>query len=241
MAMNKKIPVVSVEQMREVDRLMVEEFGIKIEQMMEIAGMNTAELSRKLLGGKLEGKKILAAAGVGNNGGDAMAAARYLTNWGADAEVLLVSREKLHDIPKSQLYTLYKMGMKIYTDESDWKKKLLTCNFVVDGILGYNIKGNPRSEAATLIKLINLSNNPVLAIDVPSGLDAQTGSRGNPSIKATATIALSLPKTGTVKSQVNTQVGRLFVADMSVPHKLYKRLGLSVPNIFKTSPIVSYK
>lgn len=235
-----KIPAISVAQMRELDRLMVEEFGISVPQMMETAGRSIAELARRLLGGDGRQKRVIAATGVGNNGGDALVAARYLINWGADLEVILASENKLRPIPRQQLQTLKRMGTKIQEVGSNTKSSLQQSDLIIDGIIGYNLKGDPKGEAATLIEAIGRSQRPVLAIDVPSGLDAQSGRIGNPCVKAQATLALTLPKEGSVQSSIKDVVGTLFIADMSVPHALYERLNIRVPPIFSQSSIIEY-
>ncbi|MCH7951781.1 NAD(P)H-hydrate epimerase [Patescibacteria group bacterium] len=235
-----KIPAISVAQMRELDRLMVEEFGISVPQMMETAGRSTAELARRLLGGDVLGKRVIAVAGVGNNGGDALVTARYLTNWGAQTRLVLTNEEKLHELPRKQLETLKTMGGRIIPGESQVGKELLSCDLIIDGIIGYNLEGDPKGEAATLIEAIGRSPRPVLAIDVPSGLDAQSGRVGNPCVKAQATLALTLPKEGSVQSSTKGVVGTLFVADMSVPQALYERLHIKVPPIFSHSSIIEY-
>lgn len=236
--MQVKIPTLSVEQMRQVDRLMVEDFGITIPQMMEIAGYSIAQLTRQLLNGDVKGKAIIAASGVGNNGGDALVAARYLTNWGANVFVSLTNIDKLHEMPRKQLQTLKKMGVGYLQIGKESEKYWLNSDYIIDGIIGYNLKNNPRGDAAKLIKKINSSRKPVLSVDVPSGLDAQTGEAKDPCIKATATIALSLPKVGSVKPQAQKFVGKLFVSDMSVPKLLYSKIGIREQNIFSKSNIV---
>jgi len=96
-----RIPVVNTAEMREVDRLMIEKYGIQLLQMMENAGRNLAELARRFLDGSVSGKQIIVVAGKGNNGGGVLVAARHLYNWGAQITVLLQT-EELSGIPELQ-------------------------------------------------------------------------------------------------------------------------------------------
>lgn len=236
-----EISSISVSDMREIDRLMVEEFGITITQMMEIAGFNIAKLARQMLNGFVLNKQIISVAGIGNNGGDALVAARYLTNWGAGVKVIVTDKSKLRDIPRKQLITLIKMGIEILDDFNEINNQFKKTELIIDGIIGYNLKANPKGKAKELIIAINKSQKPVLAIDVPSGLDAQTGRIGSPCIKALNTLALSLPKQGSVKLKAREVVGKLFVADMSVPDALYNKLRIKPTQIFSRSSIVEFK
>src|SRR5688500_7871036 len=106
------LPVVTTDQMIEVDRLMIEEWGITLFQMMENAGRNFAELARRQLGGTVQGKRIAVLCGNGNNGAGGMTAARHLHNWGAHVAVLLTSSEsQLKEAPAHQWRILKKLGI----------------------------------------------------------------------------------------------------------------------------------
>lgn len=89
-----------------------------------------------------------------------------------------------------------------------------------------------------MIKQINMLGFPVVALDVPSGLDATTGKIYEPCIRANATLTLALPKTGLIKSEVKNVVGSLYLADISVPDVLYKELGLEIPLLFAQNSII---
>jgi len=107
----QEIPSLTTEQMIEVDRLMTEEWGITLMQMMENAGRNLAELSKRLLQ-DLSGKKIVVLCGTGNNGGGGMVAARHLHNRGIQINVILVGNEKkLKEIPQHQWNVLNHMDV----------------------------------------------------------------------------------------------------------------------------------
>jgi NAD(P)H-hydrate epimerase len=110
---------------------------------------------------------------------------------------------------------------------------------VLDGLLGYSLAGAPRGHAATLIAAANDSRVPILALDVPSGLSAETGQPFEPTIRAHQTLTLALPKLGLLASRARPFVGELFVADISVPRELYARLGLVIGSLFAETDIVS--
>lgn len=238
--MAEPIPHVSKEQMIEVDRAMIEDYGIELIQMMENAGRNLAQLSRdRFLDGDPRGRRVVVLAGKGGNGGGALVCARRLHAWGATTEIVLSSDpDDLAPIPAHQLDILQKMGLPIRSggelpgpDATD---------LIVDGLIGYSQIGDPRGAVATLIEWANESDAPVLSLDVPSGLDATTGALGNPVIQATATLTLALPKDGLRASGVEDSVGELYLADIGVPPELYRgpTLGLNVGPIFAQSEIL---
>lgn len=107
-----QIPIVTTEQMREVDRLMIEKYGIQLIQMMENAGHNLAKLTRRFLENSVVGKHILIACGKGGNGGGGFVAARHLYNWGAEVTVLIEAEDLLKNIPKIQWEILKTLPLK---------------------------------------------------------------------------------------------------------------------------------
>ncbi len=220
------VPAITAAQMREVDRLMADELHIELVQMMENAGRNLADLAIQLFAPS----RVTVLAGPGGNGGGGLVAGRHLHNRGAQVEVVVSHPEpELTPVTAHQLDILHRMQVGI-TDEPS------PASLVIDALIGYGLAGDPRCRAAKLIQWANLQHGPVLALDTPSGLDVTTGHVGSPSIQATATITLALPKVGLLKAP--RQVGRLYVADISVPALVYKRLGLTVPSLFREGPIV---
>jgi NAD(P)H-hydrate epimerase len=99
---------------------------------------------------------------------------------------------------------------------------------IVDGVIGYRLSGAPRGAAAEAIGWANAQVVPVLALDVPSGIDATTGAVHAPAIRATATMTLALPKAGLRAPAAAEHVGELYLADIGVPPGLYTQL-LAVP------------
>jgi NAD(P)H-hydrate epimerase len=167
-----RIPVVNIAEMREVDRLMIEVYGVQLIQMMENAGRNLAELSRRFLDGTVSGKHIVIAAGKGNNGGGGLVAARHLYNWGAWVTVLLRT-EGLSGVPEIQWSILKKLPLEKKIDEAALKFLTNDQNdLILDSMIGYSLAGNPRGWTSKMIERINSLSIPVIALDVPSGLDA---------------------------------------------------------------------
>lgn len=231
------LPVLSTDQMREVDRLMIEEYHIQLIQMMENAGRNLALLAARLLDGDVADRPIVVLAGRGNNGGGGLVAARHLLNWGAWVQLLLTHRpDEYQGVPAHQLSILQAMDAPLAWAEEGWE--LPPADLIVDALIGYGLAGAPRGSAANLIALANSSVAPILSLDAPSGLDTTGGQLYEPFIRAQATMILALPKTGLTTPQVASAVGELYLADISVPPELYSRLGLNVPPIFAAGPLL---
>jgi len=231
----QNLPILTTEQMIEVDRLMIEEWGIRLIQMMENAGRNLAELARGLMGATVRDKRLAVLCGNGNNGGGGMTAARHLHNWGAHVEVLLVGDEnRLKDVPAHQWRILQKLQVTRSTLE------LASAGLILDAMLGYGAIGDPRPPIADWIHLANESGRPILSLDSPSGLDTTTGTPGSPCIRASATLTLALPKTGLLSPTAKPFVGDLYLADIGVPPELYvaPSLGLQVTPPFMEETIV---
>jgi NAD(P)H-hydrate epimerase len=228
------IPAIKVEQMVEVDRLMIEEYGIHLIQMMENAGRSLAELARRLLDRELAGRRLTVLCGSGNNGGGGMVAARHLSNWGAEISLIQLAGSKaLGGVIQQQMDILTRMGIHV-VDQLD----LADCDLIVDALLGYGLQGNPREPAAAWIRQMNQAPCRVLSLDIPSGLDATQGSARVPTVQADATMTLALPKTGLLATQAREYVGDLYLADIGVPPQLYRKLNLEVPIIFNKDTIV---
>ena len=211
------LPYLTAEEMAEVDRAAIEDYGMEVLVLMENAGRATACLALKMLGGEVAGKTICCLAGKGNNGGDGLVAARHLGNWGADVDVILAEqRSVLRDVPARQAAILEKMGVSIKGPGEDFSDARL----IIDALLGYGSRGNPKEPMANLIRLANVSKRPVLAVDIPSGMDATTGEAGNPCVRAAATVTFGFPKTGFLSRDSQGLTGDLYLADISLPSKL---------------------
>ncbi len=228
------VPAVAREQMREVDRLMIEEYGIQLLQMMENAGLNLADAVRRVLG-TLEGQRVVVLAGAGNNGGGGLTAARRLSAWGANVHIALAAAaEDLVDAPALQLGILRQMGIPI----ARFDGRLPQHDVLIDAVIGYSLRGAPHGLAAELITAANGTSAPVISLDTPSGLDVDSGKAPGEAVRATATVTLALPKVGLLQSEARPYVGELYLADIAVPPSLYGRLGLALPPLFAEGPLV---
>jgi len=233
------IPAVTVAQMREVDRIMVDELHIELLQMMENAGRCLAAHTRSWLGGQLTGRRVVVLAGSGGNGGGGLVAARRLTIWGAAAAVVLgQSRGEVRGVPAHQLEILGRMGVPVWTAEQFLPDTLAHADAILDALIGYSLQGPPREPIASLIRAANRANAPVIALDVPSGLDGDSGQPFDPTIRAATTLTLALPKAGLLRPAAWDWVGDLYLADISVPVQVYQRLGIETGPVFAASDIV---
>lgn len=232
------VPAVSVEQMREVDRLMVDELGIELQQMMENAGRALALRARVMLGGDAAGQRVTVLAGSGGNGGGGMVAARRLSIWGAEVTVVLGQpHDELAGVPAHQLSILRRMELSALGPES----YLPPADLLIDALIGYSLTGAPREPISGLIDAANAAGVPILALDIPSGLDGDRGVRHDSCISATSTLTLALPKVGLLQRSALSAVGELFLADISVPPLVYDRIGLRVAEIFARDDVVALR
>jgi len=219
---------IDTSQMIEVDRLMIEDYHIELIQMMENAGRCLAILTReKVFNGDVGGKNIVVLAGTGGNGGGALVAARRLAGWGAKVTIVVTAEEsKFTAIPLHQYTILKRMGLPVL--QSNKLSQLNTPEAILDGIIGYSLRGNPYGAAAEMITWANEQDAPVISLDTPSGLDLTTGTLFEPSMNATATLTLAMPKVGLFEYGAKKIVGDLYLGDIGVPKELYQKKTLKL-------------
>jgi NAD(P)H-hydrate epimerase len=222
------VPAVSAEQMREIDRIAVQDFGLGLLQMMENAGRNLAGNVMEMLGGS-EGR-VMVLAGAGGNGGGGIACARHLHNRGFSISIVL-DRDPaaLSGAPAAQLDVLAASGLTPAAP-STAGSLVERADLVVDALIGYGLQSAPRGRTAELIELCNASAGLILALDVPSGLDATSGETPGVVVQPNRTLTLALPKSG-----LAGQPGDLYLADIGIPPEAYARLGIALPPIFGPS------
>jgi NAD(P)H-hydrate epimerase len=220
------IQSVTADEMREVDRVAVHDFDVLLIQMMENAGALLAELVVRRFGPE----NVAVLCGVGGNGGGGLVAARHLANRGVVVHVTLAEgASRLGEVPRHQMTILERMRVPVVSQP-------VAADLIVDALIGYSLRGDPRHRTADLIRWANERETPVCTLDVPSGLDATTGEIRQPCIRATATLTLALPKTGLAAA--SGVVGELYLADISIPSAVYAALEMKVPRIFGASAIV---
>lgn len=234
------LPTVTVDQMREVDRVMVDELHVELMQMMENAGSCLARHTRSWLGGNAAGQRVVVLAGSGGNGGGGLVAARRLAIWGADVSVILGQpRERMHGVPAHQLGIVERLDVPVSLPDQLPPGVVAHADAIVDALIGYSLQGPLREPVASLVRAANAAAAPVIALDVPSGLNADTGRPIGVAVRAATTLSLALPKAGLVRPEAREWVGALHLADISVPAGVYRRLGLEVGPIFGRSDIVA--
>jgi NAD(P)H-hydrate epimerase len=238
-------PALTPEQMSRVDRIMVDDLGVEVLQLMELAGLAVAAWAReRFLGGDAQGKRVLVLAGSGGNGGDGMVAARLLHTWGAQAAVRLShdpSTLPAHGAAAHQLRSLNALGLTIHPppgSDQDDAFDLPDADVIIDALLGFGLSGPPFGASARLIAAANAHRAPILAVDLPSGLNARTGIPYDPCTRAEATLTLALPKTGLISPAARSVVGDLAVADIGIPPAVYARVGVTVGALFSRRNVV---
>lgn len=217
-------PVTTAAEMARADRAAVEELGVPVVALMENAARQIARAARLLLGGEVTGRRVVALCGRGNNGGDALAAVRLLYGWGADARAVVCGDPgSLRDLPAAQLRALAAIGIRVARLDPDGADEIAGAELLLDGLLGYGATGPPRDEVAVCIRAADRSRVPILAIDLPSGIDPDTGRPRGIAIRATCTVTLALPKAGLVADEAAPLVGQLVLADIGIPAAAYAR------------------
>ena len=223
------------DQMREVDRLAEQEYGLGPMILMEVAGLCTARVARDMLPAPLGGRAVSILAGPGNNGGDGLVAARRLFGWGTSVSVLTSYHlDQVRGASEVQLETTTAAGVPV----AAWAGSLPPADLYIDALLGYGSSGAPRGAVAEIIASLNRSGQPVLALDLPSGLDAATGWADGEAVVATTTITLGLAKTGLLVAQAKPLVGRLLLGDIGIPRPLLTSLFIDIEGLFEDRDIV---
>jgi NAD(P)H-hydrate epimerase len=171
--------------------------------------------------------------GVGNNGGDGLAAARHLHRWGRLVNVACMDFARLGTEARMELEALHRNGVRI-TDEPQLKG----AEVVVDAILGTGLNRPPQGRFADWIIALNNSGLRVVAVDVPSGLDSDSGVAYAPCVHAQATISFSLPKKGLLIEDGPRLAGEVWIADVGVPVEAFAALDIDVPpTLFANSDV----
>ncbi len=216
--------IVTAEIMRRLDRRAIEDFGIAGLILME----NAARAIFNALGRyfpDLPKRRVALFAGRGNNGGDALALARYLHNKKIlYAVYLLAEKSELRDEAAINLEIITKMGGKLYSltnaDElANLKPEIAHHDLFIDGIFGTGLKGPIKGLAYDVIDFINSLQRPVVAIDLPSGIDADSGQIWGICLRAALTVTLGLPKRGLCVYPGAQYCGHLIVADIAIPEE----------------------
>jgi len=214
-------PLLTSRQVKEVDALAQERFGISLDWLMEAAGWQVARFCPPA---------TTVVCGVGNNAGDGMAAARHLHRWGRLGRVCCVDAARLQGAAAQELVALRRIGIEVSSD-----LRLDGAQAVVDALFGTGLSRPPAALFAKWIEAINSSQLRVISVDVPSGLDADSGVAYAPCVQAHTTVTLGLPKPGLVAGDGPRLAGDVWVADIGVPFEAYAMVGAQVPqHLFST-------
>ena len=215
------------EEMLELDRKAIEEYKIPGIVLMENAGRNVAEEILKMIDDPQQAK-VAILCGKGNNGGDGFVVARHLHNHSISVYVFLVA--KISDILKdgdagTNLQIL--LNMKIPVKEildipgvNSILKELNGYNILADALFGTGLSGDVREPFKTLISGVNNLNKPTLSVDIPSGLDCNTGKILGAAIKATKTVTFAVAKKGFYLNDGPSYTGKVIVSDIGIPKEL---------------------
>lgn len=212
--------VVTAAEMRSIDRYTIENLGIPGIVLMEHAGRAVFHSALRLWRKSGKNGNVAVVCGRGNNGGDGFVVARHLSNHGVPVKVcVLAKKDQISGDARTNLDILEKMGVPVRSvdHEGELREVLADSVIAVDAILGTGIRGAPTGLVAKAIQAVNDLGLPVVAVDVPSGIDADSGGVPGECIKATETVTFAYPKRGLVMYPAAKYAGRVVVADISVP------------------------
>ena len=199
--------------------------GVDSRILMENAGRSVAQV---VVNRWPEARRVVVVAGLGNNGGDGIVAGRYLYNWGREVVILLLGRASdLREEPAATNLSicLNLLGCRVIEARDEYE---LLANqdyivkwpdVIIDAIFGIGVKGRIRQPASTAIDLINMAKAPKVAVDIPSGLDPDTGDVPDKAVKATVTVTMHKAKKGLLAESAKQYVGELVVADIGIPRE----------------------
>lgn len=220
------------EQVRELDCIAIEDYGVRGLILMENAGRACALEASDMLTG-VQGGRVAIFCGTGNNGGDGFVIARHLSNWGADVQTCLIGRteealQKGGDA-SANLQIALNMGLPLEEapDEGAIREAAANCrdaDLAIDAMLGTGIRGQVREPFMTAIKALNNLDCPRLAVDVPSGLDCNTGKALGNAVRADRTVTFVLQKRGFEYEEAAEFTGRVKVAEISIPRRAIMKM-----------------
>lgn len=210
--------------MLEIDAAAIKRFGIPRLLLMEHAGWAVARAAQTLL--PTPSAAILICCGSGYNGGDGLCAARHLAEWGYRLRVLVAGRlSALREEPAIYATIVQRLGVAVTEladpqlppDVASWMDD---AGLIIDALLGIGMRGAVREPLASLIALMNGAGKPIVAVDIPSGLDGDRGTIQGVAVKATVTVTFGLAKQGCVKNAGPAHTGSLLIEPITIPRVL---------------------
>src|SRR5215471_17344825 len=220
-----QVPAVTASEMREADRIAMQETGPNLFQMMENAGRNLAEMALEHLGKDWQEARVVVLAGTGGNGGGGITAARHLANRGSRVELCLAIPDKLSEVAAWQ--------RRVFQSTSGKEVEFRSLDsgpvhLILDALIGYGLQSAPQEIFAELIRWANTPRAPIISLDVPSGVDSTTGATPGEFIRHSWTMTLALPKSGLARAEV----GELILADIGIPEETFRRASVSYSSPF---------
>lgn len=221
-------------QVREVDRIAIEGYGIPGIVLMENAARSAVE-AIELRFGPLSGKRIYIACGPGNNGGDGLAMARLLAIRGAAVQVFVLAEQEPTGDARINYDIVFGMMLnacwQIANTGVDQPLETIAADLLVDALFGTGLRREPVGEFAELIQTLNESRIPIIAIDLPSGLDCDTGEPlGDACVKADLTVTFVVEKLGFVNPKSKPYTGEVVVGDIGCPREIIDRVLREIPH-----------
>jgi NAD(P)H-hydrate epimerase len=225
------VKLVTSDEMRQIDKSTIEQYGVPSLILMERAGLSVAQKVRELY----KTGKIIVLCGKGNNGGDGLVVARILQNWGYRVKAFLLG-EKVSLSPDCEVQ--YKIAKKFNVPielKSAISSSALHGAIIIDAIFGTGLNKPVGKNLVEIFNMANNSSSPVFSIDIASGISADTGEVLGAAIKADYTITFGLPKLGHILYPGADYSGKLFVEDIGFPPQLLNSETLKVELIQKDS------
>jgi len=219
------------DQMKEIDEIAISGYKIPGIILMENAALNVVKIALEMLKEKDAGK-IAVIAGKGNNGGDAFAAARHLMRNFSTEIISLADRDSVSGDAGTFLDILENLGADIKyctgpDSVSEIRNIINSSDLIIDGIFGTGIRGDIRGFYADVISAINESGKRILSVDIPSGINGETGQVCNAAVKAEKTVTFSLPKPGLYQYPGREYAGDIIIADIGIPFEAMEKVNIT--------------
>ncbi len=218
-------------EMRTADMRTIEDLGIPPIVLAECAGRAVADLARDFLS-ELEGDPIRVAvvAGSGNNGADALVAARYLMQLGFEPDIYMAAKASdCNELCRAELEIMQGWGasLSFLREQSPefFRSGLRSARLIIDGLIGTGTSGALREPHRGWVNEINIANRDVIAVDIPTGIDPSSGLVPGPAVTAAATVTMAAPKVGMLLFPAASYVGELWVANIGIPPAILADVG----------------
>ncbi len=226
-----QVRAISSAALRRADAEAASTFGIEPLQLMEIAGWQVARFVDAFLDGS-RNKRVTVVAGSGNNGGDALVAARFLLQRGAVVSLSMVPSRDPNGLAARHALTVRRLGIPVFDAPEGIDP---SADVLIDGLLGTGVRLPLRQPAPAIIEAMNATGRTIVAIDVPSGMDADTGMGAAGAVHAAATLTLVALKAGLGAA---SNSGRVFVADIGMPVALFGAEGRTLAALYEAGDLV---